>query len=169
MLIVFQCSLFAVARQWFMPQVTGDVPPGCAAFGIVCDNTTLYIFGGMVEDGGFVTGDVPPGCAAFGIVCDNTTLYIFGGMVEDGGYLSSLYKLPTVNWHWKRLHPKPPPAGQPAPCGRMGHSFVLAPNKLAYLFGGTVIDRMCGPRFFNDLYVLDLNKPSDQLQWQIPE
>lgn len=34
-----------------MPAVQGDIPPGCAAFGFVCDGTRLMIFGGMVEYG----------------------------------------------------------------------------------------------------------------------
>lgn len=29
----------------------GDIPPGCAAFGFVCDGTRLLVFGGMVEYG----------------------------------------------------------------------------------------------------------------------
>lgn len=38
-------------NQWFIPAVRGDVPPGCAAFGFVCDGTRLLVFGGMVEYG----------------------------------------------------------------------------------------------------------------------
>ena len=38
-------------NQWFVPAVQGDIPPGCAAFGFVCDGTRLLIFGGMVEYG----------------------------------------------------------------------------------------------------------------------
>ena len=34
-----------------MPAVRGDVPPGCAAFGFICDGTRLIIFGGMIEYG----------------------------------------------------------------------------------------------------------------------
>lgn len=29
----------------------GDIPPGCAAYGFVCDGTRLLVFGGMVEYG----------------------------------------------------------------------------------------------------------------------
>lgn len=38
-------------NQWFIPAVRGDVPPGCAAYGFVCDGTRLLVFGGMVEYG----------------------------------------------------------------------------------------------------------------------
>lgn len=29
----------------------GDIPPGCAAYGFVVDNTRILVFGGMVEYG----------------------------------------------------------------------------------------------------------------------
>lgn len=38
-------------NQWFIPAVRGDIPPGCAAYGFVCDGTRLLVFGGMVEYG----------------------------------------------------------------------------------------------------------------------
>ena len=44
-------SMLLVTNQWFVPAVQGDIPPGCAAFGFVCDGTRLLIFGGMVEYG----------------------------------------------------------------------------------------------------------------------
>lgn len=37
--------------QWFMPQVRGEKPTGCAAFGFICDGVRLLIFGGMMEYG----------------------------------------------------------------------------------------------------------------------
>ena len=42
---------FPATNQWFIPAVRGDVPPGCAAYGFVCDGTRLLVFGGMVEYG----------------------------------------------------------------------------------------------------------------------
>lgn len=41
----------AATNQWFIPAVRGDIPPGCAAYGFVCDGTRLLVFGGMVEYG----------------------------------------------------------------------------------------------------------------------
>ncbi len=38
-------------NQWFAPQVRGEKPSGCAAFGFICDGVRLLIFGGMVEYG----------------------------------------------------------------------------------------------------------------------
>lgn len=48
--MLFLCSRTAT-NQWFIPAVRGDVPPGCAAYGFVCDGTRLLVFGGMVEYG----------------------------------------------------------------------------------------------------------------------
>lgn len=41
----------AVSKQWFLPAVRGDIPPGCAAHGFVCEGTRILVFGGMVEFG----------------------------------------------------------------------------------------------------------------------
>ncbi|XP_014256745.1 host cell factor 1 isoform X2 [Cimex lectularius] len=38
-------------NQWFIPTMKGDIPPGCAAYGFVVDNTRILVFGGMVEYG----------------------------------------------------------------------------------------------------------------------
>ncbi|CAJ0602957.1 unnamed protein product [Cylicocyclus nassatus] len=38
-------------KQWFIPSVRGEIPSGCAAYGIVCSSTHIYMFGGMVEYG----------------------------------------------------------------------------------------------------------------------
>lgn len=44
-------SIFRVSKQWFLPAVRGDIPPGCAAHGFVCEGTRILVFGGMVEFG----------------------------------------------------------------------------------------------------------------------
>ena len=41
----------AANNNWFIPPVKGDIPPGCAAYGFVCDSSRLLVFGGMVEYG----------------------------------------------------------------------------------------------------------------------
>lgn len=46
---LFICT--AATNQWFAPQVRGEKPSGCAAFGFICDGVRLLIFGGMVEFG----------------------------------------------------------------------------------------------------------------------
>ncbi|KAG2459916.1 TRXR1 reductase, partial [Polypterus senegalus] len=40
-----------VSKQWFLPAVRGDIPPGCAAHGFVCEGTRILVFGGMMEYG----------------------------------------------------------------------------------------------------------------------
>uniref|UniRef100_A0A915Q0W3 Fibronectin type-III domain-containing protein n=1 Tax=Setaria digitata TaxID=48799 RepID=A0A915Q0W3_9BILA len=120
-----------------------------------------------------VKGEVPPGCAAYGIICDGTRIYLFGGMVEYGRYSADLYELQASKWEWKRLRPRPPKTGQSAPCARLGHSFTLASNQFCYIFGGLANasedPKNNVPRYLNDLYVLDLNKASNNLQWEFPE
>lgn len=37
--------------QWFVPEVKGDVPPGCAAYGFASDGMRILVFGGMIEYG----------------------------------------------------------------------------------------------------------------------
>ena len=50
-----KCALnsiyFSATNQWFVPAVRGDIPPGCAAYGFVCDGTRILVFGGMTEYG----------------------------------------------------------------------------------------------------------------------
>lgn len=40
-------------NQWFVPECRGQIPPGCAAYGLVVDpvGNRLLTFGGMVEYG----------------------------------------------------------------------------------------------------------------------
>nr|CAH8837693.1 unnamed protein product [Trichobilharzia regenti] len=43
--------------QWFLPAVHGDIPQGCAAFGMLVENTRVLLFGGMLEYGKY-SGDL---------------------------------------------------------------------------------------------------------------
>ena len=49
--LTLEMSYISATNQWFIPAVRGDIPPGCAAYGLVCDGTRLLVFGGMVEYG----------------------------------------------------------------------------------------------------------------------
>ena len=115
-------------------------------------------------------GDIPPGCAAYGFVVDGTRILVFGGMVEYGKYSNELYELQASRWEWKRLKPRPPRNGQPAPCPRLGHSFTLIGNKV-FLFGGLANDsddpKNNIPRYLNDLYTLEL-LPNGATAWELP-
>jgi host cell factor len=52
--IVDELHVFnTLTNQWFVPECRGQVPPGCAAYGLVADSVAnrLLTFGGMVEYG----------------------------------------------------------------------------------------------------------------------
>ncbi|VDL59295.1 unnamed protein product [Hymenolepis diminuta] len=50
--IVDELHVFNTAmNQWHLPAVRGDIPPGCAAFGMIADNSRILLFGGMMEYG----------------------------------------------------------------------------------------------------------------------
>ncbi|KAG8447911.1 hypothetical protein GDO86_015141 [Hymenochirus boettgeri] len=110
-------------NQWFIPAVRGDIPPGCAAYGFVCDGTRLLVFGGMVEYGKY-SNDLyelqasrwewkrlkakapkngPPPCPRLGhsFSLVGSKCYLFGGLANDSEdpknniprYLNDLYIL----------------------------------------------------------------------------
>uniref|UniRef100_A0AAZ3SUW9 Host cell factor 1 n=1 Tax=Oncorhynchus tshawytscha TaxID=74940 RepID=A0AAZ3SUW9_ONCTS len=110
-------------NQWFIPAVRGDIPPGCAAYGFVCDGTRLLVFGGMVEYGKY-SNDLyelqasrwewkklkakspkngPPPCARLGhsFSLVGNKCFLFGGLANDSEdpknniprYLNDLYTL----------------------------------------------------------------------------
>uniref|UniRef100_A0A6Q2XGA9 Host cell factor 1 n=1 Tax=Esox lucius TaxID=8010 RepID=A0A6Q2XGA9_ESOLU len=110
-------------NQWFIPAVRGDIPPGCAAYGFVCDGTRLLVFGGMVEYGKY-SNDLyelqasrwewkklkakppkngPPPCPRLGhsFSLVGSKCYLFGGLANDSEdpknniprYLNDLYTL----------------------------------------------------------------------------
>ncbi|XP_043830738.1 host cell factor 1 isoform X5 [Dromiciops gliroides] len=110
-------------NQWFIPAVRGDIPPGCAAYGFVCDGTRLLVFGGMVEYGKYSSDlyelqasrwewkrlkakapkNGPPPCPRLGhsFSLVGNKCYLFGGLANDSEdpknniprYLNDLYIL----------------------------------------------------------------------------
>ncbi|XP_029539593.1 host cell factor 1-like isoform X6 [Oncorhynchus nerka] len=113
----------STTNQWFIPAVRGDIPPGCAAYGFVCDGTRLLVFGGMVEYGKY-SNDLyelqasrwewkklkakspkngPPPCARLGhsFSLVGNKCFLFGGLANDSEdpknniprYLNDLYTL----------------------------------------------------------------------------
>ncbi|GMR48571.1 hypothetical protein PMAYCL1PPCAC_18766 [Pristionchus mayeri] len=119
-----------------------------------------------------VRGDIPPGCAAFGIIVVHVHIYIFGGMIEYGRYSNELYELNGQRWEWKRLRPRPPKIGGSGPCPRLGHSFTVTSNQVAYVFGGlanhSTDPKNNVPQYLNDLYSIDLKSGHAALQWESP-
>ncbi|XP_074000111.1 host cell factor isoform X3 [Rhodnius prolixus] len=92
-------------NQWFIPSMKGDIPPGCAAYGFVVDNTRILVFGGMVEYGKYsnelyelqasrwewkrlrprMPKYAPPPCPRLGhsFTLIGNKVYLFGGLAND--------------------------------------------------------------------------------------
>lgn len=113
----------ATSNQWFIPNTSGDIPPGCAAYGFVVDGTRILVFGGMVEYGKYSNElyelqasrwewkrlrPVPPKqgpypCPRLGhsFTLIGHKVYLFGGLANDSNdpknniprYLNDLYTL----------------------------------------------------------------------------
>ncbi|CAN9515261.1 unnamed protein product [Ophioblennius macclurei] len=178
-------------NQWFIPAVRGDIPPGCAAYGFVCDGTRLLVFGGMVEYGKY-SNDLyelqasrwewkrlkakapkngPPPCPRLGhsFSLVGSRCYLFGGLANDSEdpknniprYLNDLYCL--------ELRPgssvvgwEIPPTSGLAPPPRESHTAVATSGRSANKL--IIYGGMSGCRL-GDLWVLDI----DSLVWSKPE
>lgn len=140
-------------NQWFMPEVKGDVPPGCAAYGFACDGTRLLVFGGMIEYGRYSNdlyelqsanwewrhvrpkapkNDNAP-CPRLGhsFTIIGSQIYLFGGLANDSDdpkdniprYLNDLYILDTRPGQPAMQWEKPVFFGTP-PSPRESHTAV---------------------------------------------
>lgn len=113
----------ATSNQWFIPNTSGDIPQGCAAYGFVVDGTRILVFGGMVEYGKYSNElyelqasrwewkhlrPLPPSkgpypCPRLGhsFTLIGHKVYLFGGLANDSNdpknniprYLNDLYTL----------------------------------------------------------------------------
>ncbi|KJH52223.1 kelch repeat protein [Dictyocaulus viviparus] len=178
-------------KQWFVPSVRGDVPSGCAAYGIVCNGTHIFIFGGMVEYGRY-TNDLyelqasrwewrklrprPPrsGCAgpsprlghSFSLA-SNQVCYIFGGLANgssDPKQNKTIYldDLFTLDIHGSSgLQWEQPVTYGTRPCARESHSAVIYETEARRQL--FIYGGMNGCRL-GDLWVLDL----DTMTWDNP-
>lgn len=140
-------------NQWFMPDVKGDVPPGCAAYGFACDGTRLLVFGGMIEYGRYSNdlyelqsanwewrhvrpkapkNEAPP-CPRLGhsFTMIGSQVFLFGGLANDSDdpkdniprYLNDLYILDTRPGQPVMQWEKPAFIGTP-PTPRESHTAV---------------------------------------------
>ncbi|XKL66749.1 hypothetical protein PGB90_010169 [Kerria lacca] len=113
----------ASSNQWFIPNTSGDIPPGCAAYGFVVDGTRILVFGGMVEYGKYsnelyelqasrwewkrlrplppTQGPYPCPRLGHSFTLIGHKVYLFGGLANDSNdpknniprYLNDLYTL----------------------------------------------------------------------------
>uniref|UniRef100_A0A671KZ15 Host cell factor 1 n=1 Tax=Sinocyclocheilus anshuiensis TaxID=1608454 RepID=A0A671KZ15_9TELE len=179
-------------NQWFIPAVRGDIPPGCAAYGFVCDSTRLLVFGGMVEYGKY-SNDLyelqasrwewkrlkpkapkngPPPCPRLGhsFSLVGNKCYLFGGLANDSEdpknniprYLNDLYTL--------ELRPGSNVAGWDIPITygvlpppRESHTAVVYTEKTSKKSRLIIYGGMSGCRL-GDLWTLDI----DTLTWNKP-
>ncbi|KAM6982184.1 LOW QUALITY PROTEIN: host cell factor 1b [Tautogolabrus adspersus] len=177
-------------NQWFIPAVRGDVPPGCAAYGFVCDGTRLLVFGGMVEYGKYSSDlyelqasrwewkrlkakapkNGPPPCPRLGhsFSLIGSCCYLFGGLANDSEdpknniprYLNDLYCLELRPGSSVVGWEIPPTSGQPPP-PRESHTAVVTSGR-----GNNrliIYGGMSGCRL-GDLFVLHI----DSLTWSQP-
>ena len=147
-------------NQWFMPEVKGDVPPGCAAYGFACDGTRLLVFGGMIEYGRYsndvyelqsanwewrhVRPKAPKNesapCPRLGhsFTMIGSQVFLFGGLANDSDepkdniprYLNDLYILDTRPGQPAMQWEKPVFFGTP-PSPRESHTAIAYIPKIS--------------------------------------
>ncbi|KAM4615589.1 host cell factor 2 [Polymixia lowei] len=179
-----------VSKQWFLPAVRGDIPPGCAAHGFVCEGTRILVFGGMVEFGKYTNNlyelqasrwlwkklkprpprNAFPPCPRIGhsFTLVGNKCYLFGGLANDSEdpngniprYMNDLYELELQSVSGVRGWSIPETKGG-GPSVRESHTSV------AYTGQGSpklyIFGGMQGRRL-DDLWQLDL----DSMVWSTP-
>ncbi|XP_057597871.1 host cell factor 2 isoform X4 [Hippopotamus amphibius kiboko] len=182
-----------VTNQWFLPAVRGDIPPGCAAHGFVCDGTRILVFGGMVEYGRYSnelyelqasrwlwkkvkpqppTSGLPP-CPRLGhsFSLYGNKCYLFGGLAnesEDSNnnvprYLNDFYELELQHGSGVVGWSIPVTKGI-VPSPRESHTAVIYCKRDSGSPKMYVFGGMCGARL-DDLWQLDL----ETMSWSKPE
>ncbi|NXJ10716.1 HCFC2 factor, partial [Odontophorus gujanensis] len=180
-------------NQWFLPAVRGDIPPGCAAHGFVCDGTRILVFGGMVEYGRYsndlyelqasrwlwkkVKPQAPstgsPPCPRLGhsFSLYGNKCYLFGGLAnesEDSNnnvprYLNDFYELELQHGSGVVGWSIPVTKGI-LPSPRESHTAIVYCRKDLGVPKMYIFGGMCGCRL-NDLWELDI----ETMTWSRPE
>ncbi|KAM8965334.1 host cell factor 1-like isoform X2 [Sarcophilus harrisii] len=179
-------------NQWFIPAVRGDIPPGCAAYGFVCDGTRLLVFGGMVEYGKY-SNDLyelqasrwewkklkvktpkngPPPCPRLGhsFSLVGNKCYLFGGLANDSEdpknniprYLNDLYILELCPGSGAVAWDIPITYGV-LPPPRESHTAIVYKEKEKKKSKLVIYGGMSGCRL-GDLWILDI----ETLMWNKP-
>nr|XP_020457192.1 host cell factor 2 isoform X2 [Monopterus albus] len=180
-----------VSKQWFLPAMRGDIPPGCAAHGFICEGTRILVFGGMVEFGKYTNSlyelqasrwlwkklkpkaprNGSPPCPRIGhsFTLVGNKCYLFGGLANDSEdpnsnvprYMSDFYELELQSVSGVRGWGIPETKGG-GPSARESHTSVAYTS-----FGSPKIFIFGGMRGcrLDDLWQLDL----DTMVWSMPE
>ncbi|XP_029457371.1 host cell factor 2 isoform X2 [Rhinatrema bivittatum] len=180
-------------NQWFLPAVRGDIPPGCAAHGFVCDGTRILVFGGMVEYGRYTSelyelqasrwlwkklkpqppSNGAPPCPRLGhsFTLHGNKCYLFGGLAnesEDSNnnvprYLNDFYELDLRPGSGVVGWNIPATKGT-LPSPRESHTAVVYCKKDSGKPKLYVFGGMCGRRL-GDFWELDI----ETMSWSRPE
>ncbi|XP_056430495.1 host cell factor 2 isoform X1 [Hyla sarda] len=180
-------------NQWFLPAVRGDIPPGCAAHGFVCDGTRILVFGGMVEYGRYSndlyelqasrwlwkklkphslpSGSLPCPRLGHSFSLHGNKCYLFGGLAnesEDNNnniprYLNDFYELELRQGSGVVGWNLPQTKGAP-PTPRESHSTVIYSKKDCGKSKLYIFGGMSKCRL-NDLWELDI----ESMTWSSPE
>ncbi|XP_043943135.1 host cell factor 2 [Protopterus annectens] len=176
--------LFLVTNSWYLPDVRGDIPPGCAAHSLVCEGTRILMFGGIVEHGKYSndlyelqasywlwkklnpeppTSDSLP-CPRLGhsFNLHGNKCYLFGGLTNDGEDLSSNIPRYLNDLYELELRPGSGVVGWKVldtkgdpPYPRESHTSVVYCKKDSCKTKLVIFGGMCGCRL-DDLWELDL-------------
>ncbi|XP_060745091.1 host cell factor 2 isoform X1 [Tachysurus vachellii] len=182
-----------VSRQWFLPAVRGDIPPGCAAHGFVCEGTRILVFGGMVEFGQYSNSlyelqasrwlwkklkprppkNASPPCPRLGhsFTLHGNKCYLFGGLANDSEdpngnvprYLDDFYELELQTQSGVKGWIIPETKGG-GPSPRESHTCVVYSGKSGSSPKLYIFGGMCGNRL-GDLWQLDI----DTMTWSLPK
>ncbi|XP_028673396.1 host cell factor 2 isoform X1 [Erpetoichthys calabaricus] len=182
-----------VSKQWFLPAVRGDIPPGCAAHGFVCEGTRILVFGGMMEYGKYSNhlyelqasrwlwkklkpkpprnGEAPCPRLGHSFTLFGNKCYLFGGLANDSEdpnnniprYLNDFYELELQAGTGVKGWNIPETKG-PMPSARESHAVVIYSRKGSYSPKLFLFGGMRGYRL-GDLWQLDL----DTMTWTVPE
>uniref|UniRef100_A0A1I8P7W0 Host cell factor Kelch-repeats domain-containing protein n=1 Tax=Stomoxys calcitrans TaxID=35570 RepID=A0A1I8P7W0_STOCA len=183
-----------ITNQWFVPAMKGDVPPGCAAYGFVCDGTRMFIFGGMIEYGKYSNelhelqatkwewrkmqpdppdNDMPP-CPRLGhsFTLVGERIFLFGGLANESDdpknnipkYLNDLYILETRAAHSYNGKWIVPKTYGDNPPPRESHTGVSFTCKTTGKLYLLIYGGMSGCRL-GDLWLLDV----DSMTWSKPQ
>ncbi|XP_072341083.1 host cell factor 1-like isoform X2 [Scyliorhinus torazame] len=177
-------------NQWFIPAVRGDIPPGCAAYGFICDGTRILVFGGMVEYGKY-SNDLfelqasrwewkklkpkppkngPQPCPRLGhtLCLIGNKCYLFGGLANDSEdpknniprYLNDLYTVELRTGSGVVGWDIPVTHGTPPPPRESHTAVVYKDSKKPKMI---IYGGMSGCRL-GDLWILDV----ESLVWTKP-